>query len=1457
MMRKFTLLAALLIAGIAQAQQTTLLDEVHTVAASGEAVPVEFGIDIVGSGNYDVTLTDLGAPTVPGDTGTPLAAVRLAVTRDATVIGTSLTEPGTLSFAATANTHYVIRVTGKPGALGSGLFRVDVRSSGASTALSSFVDILAPPPGEPATGQFVLDTPLSVPSTGNYDVSLHDLLLPARLPQLLLAVVEEGGPLIVPLATSSTNSSVSQTVTLESTRQYRIFSIAVPATPISGGLYGFDVSAAGGGASALSRTVPVGGAVLLGSINLAGGAHTLTLHDLAFPEALAATVVDVVKGGQLVQQATAVGDVAFTAAAGPHDVYAFGAPASNALGGSLSAAIAPTGAASVFSGAHVFAAAGGPVAYSYDATIANAAAFRVRLADYQFPAAFQTLRLAAVQNGAVLGTPLTAAGSIDVNAAQGKLSLLALARGDSSGSLFGVDVTPTALGAVAFETTQGVGGTFIARKLSVNSTMSFDVRVSDLMFPARFTNLSTAVTRGSDRIGLTFGGGTFSFDATPGNYFLNIIALPDATEGAGTYAAAVTQRPPPPVVTLTASPDRLTSSGGAVDLTWSTQAATGCTASGGWSGSKAASGTERSAVITAATKFTLACTGAGGTTTKDLTVSVIADPPAKGGGGGAFEAAWLWLLALCATASLLLRAPRTFNSGALAPAMVAMLSLLALSGCGGAQSRYARSMERGAQFLQAGDFDKARVEFRNATQISPKSAEARYQVGVVAQRRADFREALVSYKTAIDLQPDYPDAQAAMARIYLLAGSPDRALEIIAPAIAKHPDNVALLVARGASYVQLKKPQEAHADAERAVKLAPADESAATLMASLLRAGGDTPAAVALLKSTLERAPESIDLRRVLATMLIETGDLKGAEAQLVAAVKTRPEDLPLRYELANFYSRNHNLDAAQQTLEAAVAQSPKNDDAKLVLANFLAANRSREAGEKKLRAMIAAEPDNLDLRLGLAGLLEHNRADPEAIKAYEEIIARDTTSPKALTARNRLVSYYATHGDLARAESLIAEIIKLNPRDTDALAMRARIAIDKGNAGAAVVDLRTVLRDVPNSPVVYRELARAHLANGDVALAEDALRKSLELAPTDSAVRVELAQLLIRTGRADASVSMLEDAVRKNPNDATVREALVRAYVETRDLAAAARAAEDLQVLLPRSPSGFYLRGQVAQLQKDPAEAEKQFLLALGVEPDAIDALAALCKQQVAAGRGSEAIKRVEDTIAAGDAPALQNLHGELLLATGDFQKAVVAFEQTIKEAPRWWLPYRNLAIARYSLKDVAGATRTYEEGIKHLPNDVALVVDLAALYELQKRYDDAIRVYETFHAAHPDSDLATNNLAKALLAHRSDAPSLARAAKLTEPFAHSPDPALLDTYGWSLYRSGDYLRAQQVLESAFARAQDSGSIRYHLALVQVQSGQLDKAISNLEVAVNNPRGFVGIAEARTLLQDLKSRAS
>ena len=71
----------------------------------------------------------------------------------------------------------------------------------------------------------------------------------------------------------------------------------------------------------------------------------------------------------------------------------------------------------------------------------------------------------------------------------------------------------------------------------------------------------------------------------------------------------------------------------------------------GWSGSKAVSGEETTGALTADTKFTLVCTGSGGTAQDNVTVAVSAPPPvnaaAADSGGGRFDWATVLFLTLC------------------------------------------------------------------------------------------------------------------------------------------------------------------------------------------------------------------------------------------------------------------------------------------------------------------------------------------------------------------------------------------------------------------------------------------------------------------------------------------------------------------------------------------------------------------------------------------------------------------------------------------------------------------------------------------------------------------------------------------------------------------------------------------------------------------------------------------
>jgi hypothetical protein len=656
-MRKLSwiLAGALLLAQGLAFGQDSLLDTVRTVGADNAPAPVEHTFSIATAGNYELTLTDLGAPAAE------LAEVSFAVTRGTSVIGTPRDTPGMLAFNAATGGDYVVRITGRPGSTaGSGLFRVQLRAAGSTTVIDEFIDVLALPPGVPSSGQFVFDARFSAQVAGNYDIVLRDLQWPQQMATLLVAVVEEGGPLLTALDAVTTNPAQA-TVALAAGREYHVFVIGEPPSATSGGLYSLRISGTGG--VPFERTIGVAGVALLGEATLTAGGSELVTGDLLFPVALEALGAHVVRGGQSVVSSLTSETKVFTAGAGVHQVFGYARPApaggagQTGGAGTVRAQLRPTGQPDVFSGVlPVTLPDSGVFPYTFDVAVL-AGGYRLRLADYQFPAAFTSVGIAVTQGGAVLGTPLASPGTLDVTTTAGRVQLLAFARPVAAGGLFGVDLTPSGGGAPAIETTQGVGRLFTAYKVTVTGNARYDVTLTDVGFPANFGDLAAAVTRGAQREGFIYGPGTFDFTATPGNYFVNVIARAAANETSGTYGLAVTAKPPAPVITFTATPSKAVS-GNSVDLTWSATNATACTASSGWTGAKAASGTERTAALTTNTTYSLSCTGSGGISDASLTVEVL---PASGGGqggggGGALDLRLLLLLA--ALLALRPRAPR-------------------------------------------------------------------------------------------------------------------------------------------------------------------------------------------------------------------------------------------------------------------------------------------------------------------------------------------------------------------------------------------------------------------------------------------------------------------------------------------------------------------------------------------------------------------------------------------------------------------------------------------------------------------------------------------------------------------------------------------------------------------------------------------------------------------------------
>jgi predicted Zn-dependent protease len=785
--------------------------------------------------------------------------------------------------------------------------------------------------------------------------------------------------------------------------------------------------------------------------------------------------------------------------------------------------------------------------------------------------------------------------------------------------------------------------------------------------------------------------------------------------------------------------------------------------------------------------------------------------------------------------------------------IVLALTALTLAACGGAETRKAKHLAKGQAYLAAANYEKARVEFQNALQISPVDPEARFENGVVDEKLGKTREAAQFFQSAIDVKPDHVGARIGLARIYLFAGAPDKTLELVQPALAKNPDNAELLTLRAAAKVQKKELGEALGDAERAVQLEPSNEDAVSALAGIYVADKSTDKAQTLLENSIKRIPATVNLRLALGQLYASGNRPADVERILLEIIHLEPAVAAHRIRLAQFYARQNQLDAAEQTMRDGIKAIPADRDLKLSLVDFLSAHRSPETAERELQAMIAAAPTDVELKFAQARFYVGNHQADRAEKVLREVIDAEKLDAAGIAARDRLANLLAQRDDVKGTQQLIDEVLAKSPRDTDALILRGDIALANRDPKSAIVDLRTVLRDQPNAIGVLRTLARAHLANGEPAIAEETMRRALDANPKDAGIRLDLAQLLAQLGKLDQAKAMLEGLVKDQPNNVAALDTLFRVSAGTKDYDTARMASDAMVASEPKSPVGYVYQGIVAEQTNHAADALRLYTHAAELQPDAFEPLQAETRLLVQANRQAEALQKLDALIAANPKNAFApDIKGDVLLNEKDFSGAQAAFKVAIARAPAWWPAYRGLATAQFAAKDTDGAVATLKgaEGAVSQPDLAG--IDLATYYERVGKPEDAMREYDGIVKRSPQSDVAANNLAMLLVTYGKDAASIDRAKTLTARFADSTNPSFLDTYGWVLFKHGEAAASVPVLQKVVAQEPNAPVAFYHLGMAQSQAGAKAQALDNLTKAVKSGAKFSGLDEAKATLDQL-----
>jgi tetratricopeptide (TPR) repeat protein len=226
----------------------------------------------------------------------------------------------------------------------------------------------------------------------------------------------------------------------------------------------------------------------------------------------------------------------------------------------------------------------------------------------------------------------------------------------------------------------------------------------------------------------------------------------------------------------------------------------------------------------------------------------------------------------------------------------------------------------GVEALRAGDLDSAERVFTEALRQGIKRPLVYHNLGVIAQMRGKHQEAVMRFRQALVLQPDFGPAR-------LLLGS---------------------------SLLALHKNPEAVQELQRAVRLMPEQPEAYLQLARAYEASQNWLAATVELQKLVELAPENAEYSYQLGTALAK---LSGWSYQQIS--KHNPNSARLQQALGIEYATQEKYDLALAAYGQAARADPKMPELHLAMALILLELKRFDEARREIELELKLVPES------------------------------------------------------------------------------------------------------------------------------------------------------------------------------------------------------------------------------------------------------------------------------------------------------------------------------------------------------------------------------------------------------------------------------------------------------------------------------------------------------------------
>ena len=699
--------------------------------------------------------------------------------------------------------------------------------------------------------------------------------------------------------------------------------------------------------------------------------------------------------------------------------------------------------------------------------------------------------------------------------------------------------------------------------------------------------------------------------------------------------------------------------------------------------------------------------------------------------------------------------------------------------------------------------------------------------------------------------------------------------------LAIQPDNLALLLARATTRVPQNNHPGALEDITAAEKQVKDHPLALHLRGIMLYKDKKYDDAKASFEAVLKNNPDYLPSILWIGMSDYALNNLEQAGRAFSKYVSVMPNASEVQAFLAITKARLGGKKAATDVL-GTLEKLDVNDAQTLVLigqAHLLTGDD--QASARYLSRAIEKKPDAIDPRVSLVAALLQKGDKPGAVKQAEEIFKK---SPSDVRSASILISALLENQQADKALEVVRQLEPNLPKSPIPHIFRAAIKAKTDDFEGAKTDLEKAQKIQPDNVLVSHSLAAIAIKQGKLEDARRYYQHAKEKNGDQFETLMAMYDLEVLAKQPAAARKLLDAAAAKYPNAPRPAMLLGRAYVNAGQPDKALKISDGAAEFSPNDIDLLVMRGSAYFDKGDSANALVSFNRVVKLQPDLVNghinlALVHNAKGDYTASRNDlqralrldgknprarlmlaglnirdkkydEAIKlsssvELEDPTRA-EAYVLQSTALTGLKRDAD---ALAALERAKKALPDSEIPPMEIAKLQFQAGKVDEGFKSIQSWLDKHPDNVIATAFLAESLMIQNKNDEAIAVYERILKAAPNHPIALNNLA-ILFTERDPERAVKYAAQAAE---RAPgDPALSDTYGWLLLKTGDPKRGLSLIKSAYEAAPYSIEIHYHLAVAMAQNGEKAQAKKELEKIVNIQGDFPLKREAQALMTTL-----